>query len=987
MVDLTTRLKLGSSLAAFLAAMPLVCGPVMAQTSADDTLATVVVTGSSIRGVAPIGSNLTTMNQTEIENTGGQDLGQVLADAPAIEGFGNSGLASANSSNGGPGIAIYIHQLGANGSGSTLVLVDGHRITEAGVTNYFVDPNTVPSIMVERVDVLAEGASSVYGSDAVAGVVNFITRGHFDGVQLQGATTFSEGRSAYKAGLLVGHSWDSGGFVFGLNYEHENQMLNTSRWWTNPLAQTASATAAGLPVTAPNSTATNFGNFICDPATIQLNGSGNIYLNAQSATNVVNTSANQICSAWAYGAILPSATRYNSMVKFTQQIAPRLTLGFDLIADQRTSRQAQSRGSANGVTVFGSGAQANPFYLNPPGVTGVSKQSIRYDFDDLLGPGALSYGGDLPINAHTSLDYNVDDNWNIGFDAVVGRNDAYTGSSGTVNGPLSLLGLNGTANSGGSTTSTDIPGYNTITTQLPLTAANAIDVWRPVGSNMTSAAVKQALINSNNSVSHGVYDVVDLKLTGQGTLFNLPGGPLKIAAGIEQLNTYIEEYGTKAGGAAAANVASQYFDYNFARKDAAQFVEMDVPLISEDMNIPFIRKLETSLSLRHDDYSDFGETTNPKVAFNWDIVEGLRLRGNWSTSFVAPPLNLVGGTIGLANFSSVSGGNGGGPIPVQYYPNVTLLPIAGCTSTSVTCNISSVQGISRSIGDPNAKAAKGRGWTLGVDYSPEFLPGLFTAVTYWDTELLGGMTGPPFNISVTNAALINNLTLYPGGATPAQIQAFATSLGGVPIPQSSVFPSTVYFTYQGLTSNFYYMYAGGIDAQINYALDTKDSGTFIFGDTLTQTTKFNVGYSFGHAPAPNLIFSTLNSDGINTSFPTLATSMRTHVGWTGWGLTADWYMNYSSAYRNVGSPVTPIVNNASGVWSGAGGDHVSSTMTFDLHLAYNFNDGYIGDDTIGLEVTNFTNERPPYYNGSTGYDNLVGNPIGRTYVLTLKTKL
>lgn len=661
-------------------------------------------------------------------------------------------------------------------------------------------------------------------------------------------------------------------------------------------------------------------------------------------------------------------------------------MGFDLIVDQRTSSQIQSRGSANGITVFGTGPQANPFYTNPPGVT-ATKQSIRYDFDDLLGPGAISYGGDMPINAHASLDYNVDDNWSIGFDAVLGRNDAYTGSRGTVNGPLSTLDLNGTANSGGNTTSTDIPGYNTVTTQLPLTTANALDVWNPVANNRTSATVLQALANSNNSVSHGVYDVVDLKLTGQGTLFTLPGGPLKIAAGFEQLNTYIEEFGTKAGGAAAANVASQYFDYNFARKDPAEFVEIDVPLISEDMNIPFVKKLETSLSLRHDDYSDFGETTNPKVSFNWDIIQGLRLRGNWSTSFVAPPLNLVGGSIGIANFSSVGSANGGGPIPVALYPAVTQLGIPGCTAASVTCNISTIQGLSRSIGDPNAKAAKGRGWTIGVDYSPEFLPGLFTAVTYWDTELLGGMTGPPFNISVTNAALFNNLTLYPNGATAAQIQAFETSLGGVPIPQTSNPPAVVYFTYQGLTSNFYYMYAGGIDAQINYAYDTKDYGTFIIGDTLTQTTKFNVGYSFGHAPPPNLIFSTLNSDGINTSFPTLATSMRSHIGWTGWGVTADVYWNYSSAYKNVGSPVTPIVNNASNVWSGAGGDHVSATNTFDLHLAYSFDDGYIGNDTLGLEVTNFTNERPPYYNGSTGYDSLVGNPIGRTYVLTLKTKL
>jgi iron complex outermembrane receptor protein len=986
MIGLNTKLKLGSSLCAFAAAMPFMLSPALAQTQ-DDSIETVVVTGTSIRGVAPVGSNIITMSTEDIQNTGGQTVAQVLADAPAIEGFGNSGRATANSSNGGPGIAIYIHQLGANGSGSTLVLVDGHRVTSAGVTNYFVDPNTIPAIMLDRVDVLAEGASSIYGSDAVAGVVNFITRKRFDGVQLEAGASFAEGTSTYRAGALVGHSWDSGGFVLGLTYVRENQLKNTSRWWTNPLAQTPAAIAAGLPVTASSSTSTNFGNFNCEPATVQPNGSGNIYLNAQGTTNVANTAANSPCTNWQYGAILPSGVRYNSMLRVNQQIFPRLGLQFDLIVAQRTTQQIQSRGTASGVTVFSTGAQANPFYTNPPGVT-ATKQSIRYDFDNLLGPGAYQYGGDLPINATTTLSWNVDDNWNVDFIGNLGRNDAYTGSRGTVNTAMADLYLNGTTNNGGSTTQTAIPGYNTVTLNLPLTTANALDVWHPASSgNLTPTTVRQALTSTNNNSSHGVFSIVNLKAIATGTLFDLPGGPVKVAGGLEQLNTYISQFGVKTGGAAGTNVAAQYFDYNFGRNDFAQFVEVDVPVINPDMGIPLIKKLEFNMSLRHDDYSDFGETTNPKVSFNWDIIDGLRLRGNWSTSFVAPPLNLVGGTAGLANFSNVAGGSGGGPIPVQYYPQVTLFGISGCTSASVTCNISSLQGITRSIGDPNAKAAKGRGYTIGVDYSPEYIPGLFLAATYWDTTLLGGMTGPPFNISVTNAALIDHLTLYPSCATQAQVNAFATSLGGQPIPQTSTFPTCVQFTYQGLTSNFYYLYAGGIDAQVNYSVDTGSFGVLTFGETLTQATKFDVGYSFGTAPGPNLVFSTLGSDGINTSFPTLATSSRTRLGWAGWGATADLYMNYSSAYRNVGSPVTPIVNNSFGVWSGAGGDHVGANVTFDLRLSYNFNDGILGDDTIGLQVNNFTNERPPYYNGSSGYDNLVANPVGRTYQISLRTKL
>jgi iron complex outermembrane receptor protein len=492
--------------------------------------------------------------------------------------------------------------------------------------------------------------------------------------------------------------------------------------------------------------------------------------------------------------------------------------------------------------------------------------------------------------------------------------------------------------------------------------------------------------SNNKSISHGIYSVQDFKGTVQGTLFNTAAGAARIAFGVEQLNTQIEEYQTKPGNAAGADVDSQYLDYHFSRKDTAEFVEIDVPLIGPDANIPLMRKFEVDFSLRHDDYSDFGATTNPKGAFTWDVTGGLRIHGNWSTSFVAPPLNLVGGDIGLANFSSVSGSTGGGPIPVALYPLVTQMGIPGCTTSSVTCNIGTLQGISRSVGDPNAKAAKGRGWTVGFDYSPDFLPDLAVSATYWDTELLGGMTGPPFNISVTNSTLVNHLTLYPSCATQQDVTSFATSLGGVPVPQSSVFPSCVQFTYQGLTSNFYYMYAAGVDANIDYTVHTDDYGTFTFGESLTQTTKFDVGYSFNQAPSKDGIFSTLGSDGINTSFPTIATGSRTHLGWNDFGLNADLYMNYTSPYKNVGSPVTPIVDNSQGIWTGRGGDHVSANITFDLIVGYAFNDGILGDDKITAQIVDLLGSRAPYYNSRTGYDNLAASPIGRRFVLTLTTK-
>ena len=193
---------------------------------------------------------------------------------------------------------------------------------------------------------------------------------------------------------------------------------------------------------------------------------------------------------------------------------------------------------------------------------------------------------------------------------------------------------------------------------------------------------------------------------------------------------------------------------------------------------------------------------------------------------------------------------------------------------------------------------------------------------------------------------------------------------------------------EGLTANYYYLYVDGIDAQVNYRFDT-DIGSFTVGDNLTQTLKFDDAYSYKQAPTASQIFSTLNTDGINTSFPTLATSMRGHVGWQDMGIAADFYVNYSSAYRNVASSAAnPIVNNpTTNLWGGTGGDHVDANVTFDLHLGYSFDPnmfgGMFGGEQLSLVVNNVFDKTPPFYNSSSGYDSTVANPIGRNVTLGL----
>jgi len=155
-------------------AMSLAATGAMAQAApageaAANSVEEIVVTGTALRGVAPVGSNLVSVNREALQATGSQTVTGALASVPALSGITGQGTTS----------AFYqpsIHQLGASASNSTLVLIDGHRGPTGGTNHTFLDPNIVPGIAIERVEVLAEGASSLYGSDAVAGVINFITR-------------------------------------------------------------------------------------------------------------------------------------------------------------------------------------------------------------------------------------------------------------------------------------------------------------------------------------------------------------------------------------------------------------------------------------------------------------------------------------------------------------------------------------------------------------------------------------------------------------------------------------------------------------------------------------------------------------------------------------------------------------------------------------------------------------------------------------------
>ena len=558
------------------------------------------------------------------------------------------------------------------------------------------------------------------------------------------------------------------------------------------------------------------------------------------------------------------------------------------------------------------------------------------------------------------LAWSISDDWNVDMHAGAGRSDSFTGEThGVVNQGIALLDLNGTNSASGvipagTQFSTAVPGTNSIVSQS-LTSSNALDVWNPAATNRTSAATLAALTatQANGNLNHEANSYQQYRAIVNGTLWNTAAGAIKVAAGFEEYGSQIYEYQSSALNTGPTNLGSGYYQYHFGREVKSEFVELDVPVVGPDMQIPLIQKLEFDLSGRHDAYSDVGTTTNPKISYNWDVGWGLRMRGNWSTSFVAPPLILVGDQYGNAGFAGVAANGLSGSLPTAAYP--ALFSFAGCTAGAATCTLpSTAQGITLNATMHNMKPQRGHGYTIGFDFSPDFLPGFNSSVSWWHTTFLGGITAANTTIDSHNPSMNGRIQLFPGCATPQQI---ATAVGQEPI--KAIIPQCVsYMVFCGSTTILINFWASGIDATVGYKFDT-DYGAISVDDNLTYLTQYLEGFgNSGTTPTAAYRFSVRNTVGLNTTFPNVGTQMRAHVGWAEDGFAADLFMNYTGAYREVGSPgtpINPIGSTATGVFNGVGGDHVDSHATFDAHLAYSFSGGMFGNDQISITARNVLN--------------------------------
>lgn len=556
-----------------------------APTTAPDTKANadIIVTGSSIRGVAPVGSPVTNIGRTDIDKVGATNVTELLRSVPSVGSFGSSGGNSGqNQANFVDQPAIHGIGVGNGGGGLTLVLVDGLRLPGAGINQTAPDPSAVPQSAIERVEVVADGASSVYGSDAVAGVINFRLRKDFDGVQMNGRAGVGDNYRTYNGSILAGKKWSGGGFLIDYEYSSNTDVNGTNRSWYKPVG---------------------YGT-LCSPANVTVGGA-TYALSATGAKLGTNS-----CDLNKNEDLYPEQHRHQGLISFHQDLGSGIELHARSLYSARaiTDKVAISGNNAanSGLAVT---VNSGPYYNYALGLgVPAGTQSVTYN-------GVTDFGPTMNNRVTT-------DTWssNVGLTAHI---------AGDWKGSVDF-------NYGREIDNTYAPGINQSLLQQAVTAGT----FNPYGVGPANSASLVSQIGNYVAHYRGKQQVTEGLFKADGTMFQLSGGNAKAALGIDlKRESFDASYALGPWGTGPSVTSPG------ARNSYSAFAELFFPFFSGQNSRAGLQRLDVQVSGRYDHYSDVGGTFNPKIGANWDPVRGITLRGSFGTSFHAPSLADAGTAI------------------------------------------------------------------------------------------------------------------------------------------------------------------------------------------------------------------------------------------------------------------------------------------------------------------------------------------------------
>jgi iron complex outermembrane recepter protein len=611
----TSRLRWGIAAAGLGAA--LISAVAMGQTVATapaPELQEVIVTGSLIKRTdLETPSPVQVLTGAEIQQMGYTNVSQVLANLSAngqgtlSQSFGQAFAAGAS------GVALRGLTVGG-----TLVLIDGKRMVDYPISDdnqrSFVDVSAIPFNAIERVEVLKDGASAIYGADAIAGVVNIILKKNYTGTEVTaeaGTSQKHDGTTEHLAGISgIGDLANDGYNVYvAIDFHHQDQILAADRQGGFTM-QDWSGIPGGL-----NTTPGSFGNpnfpypvsttgYLINPSAQNANGTFANGLPGQAFLPGCTAAAqmlNQCTTQYRQLQIQPSTGQTNVLAKFTKALAGDWTTSvsasiFDSKAEQVCCAFPGTGYATGGISNLAVAPGVNPAAVSYPIITVPA-----------------NYPGN-PYGAAAPLVYNFRE---IGLPTTLTDTDTYRLVA-DIKGTAAGWDIDGSL--GAMYSRMDLKELSELEPGLVQPALNAGYV---IGPNASPALANML---APEAISHPTSSLDIADIHGSRPLFNLPGGPLSIALGAqffhkvendlppESISTGVQE------GNAAFALGSQ--------NDAAAFAEF---------NAQVVKQLEVDGAVRYDNYNNgVGGATTPKVSVKYKPIEQFVLRGTWGKGFRAP---------------------------------------------------------------------------------------------------------------------------------------------------------------------------------------------------------------------------------------------------------------------------------------------------------------------------------------------------------------
>ncbi len=818
------------------------------------------------------------------------------------------------------------------GSGSTLVLVDGRRVVQSGSGNRstdsrqgFVDLNTIPLAMVDRIEVITDGASALYGADAVAGVINIVMKKDWTGGELttnvhsafdgggrerQGSFTygFTSGpirgnislqgydRLPLKASerdfsadqnhtdVVAGYNATTGEPIFGRDFR-----LN---WGYPGVIQTALFNETLNGITDPAGNPTRFA--IVNPGVTGM----------PTVNDFTGITAN-----FASGAVRGNTAEFLDLIPESSRWSASGNLNFNIndnVESYATYTISDTRGMFNGQANVSSAATSSgfgnfstviPAAFNPFGQN-IAVGLVHYEFG--------STWQKTQTRAHNAV---------LGVRGVIGQSswqwDSYVGYQKQVFHQL------GRAFNGAAITAA-------LSNPDPAMRLNPFIDARAAGITQADIYETMAVYPTLDTES----DMRSVDVTADGELFDLPGGTVRMGVGgFFERNTN-QSFSVNY---TAAVTPVRITDMVEGERDSyGVFTELSVPLIGTDNAMPLVRRLELQLAGRYEDRGDAGSTTVPKVGVSWVPVRSLLLRGSYSQGFRAPALSeyQVAGQVFSASITDPMRGT-----------------IAAPNTPAPTNGVQVLRG-----SNPDIEPETSETTYLGLVYEPIWVRGLNFEVNYYETVQKDVIQVLSAQIIANNQSTFGD-RITRGAQTPDDITL------NQPGPIIELNQTLINF---GKVTN------KSLDVVVNYSLSSW-AGNMRIGANASHLLES----SRELRPGVEAV------DDLGDTFAPPKWRYNVFAFWDRGPWNASAYFTYLSAFST---------NQAGNLFTSS--YPIPSQTKLDLNGGYEFREGLWGGRAKGLRVSfgigNVLDEEPPFSDTVFGFNGGLHSPLGRTWQTSIQ---